>query len=169
MRRVIADYQSEALDLTDPATFRDLSKPIGALDAKRLSFFKVLPARCGTFLPRPTHDSSAGCTLPDTAGFQQSGHGCRSARLSRGAAKRCACCVCMLCVRRSGSRGCGMIPTACRRSTTAPTTRLQVRCLWPTGVCSCLRVAALLSCHWPGATPVVPVENGRPTCCAVAH
>ena len=42
MRRVIADYQSEALDLTNPATFRDLGKPIGALDPKRLSFFKVL-------------------------------------------------------------------------------------------------------------------------------
>ncbi len=39
--RVIADYDSEALDLTDPATFRDLSKPVGALSAKRLEFFKV--------------------------------------------------------------------------------------------------------------------------------
>lgn len=41
LRRVIANYESEALDLTDPATFRDLSKPVGALNAKRLSFFKV--------------------------------------------------------------------------------------------------------------------------------
>lgn len=40
--RVIVDYDSEALDLTDPATFRDLSKPVGALNAKRLEFFKVL-------------------------------------------------------------------------------------------------------------------------------
>lgn len=26
---VLADYESEALDLTDPASFRDLSKPVG--------------------------------------------------------------------------------------------------------------------------------------------
>ena len=34
---VVADYTSEVLDLSDPKTFRDLSKPIGALgdDAKR--------------------------------------------------------------------------------------------------------------------------------------
>lgn len=38
---MIADYESVALDLTDPATFRDLGKPIGALSPKRLSFFKV--------------------------------------------------------------------------------------------------------------------------------
>lgn len=37
---VIADYESDTLDLTNPATFRDLSKPVGALDAKRLSFFQ---------------------------------------------------------------------------------------------------------------------------------
>jgi hypothetical protein len=33
---VIADYTSATLDLTDPATFRDLSKPVGALEPKRL-------------------------------------------------------------------------------------------------------------------------------------
>lgn len=27
---VLADYTSEALDLNDPASFRDLSKPVGA-------------------------------------------------------------------------------------------------------------------------------------------
>jgi factor associated with neutral sphingomyelinase activation len=37
---VIADYTSAALDLTKPATFRDLSKPIGALNPKRLADFK---------------------------------------------------------------------------------------------------------------------------------
>ena len=31
---VIADYESEVIDLSDPATFRDLSKPMGALDPK---------------------------------------------------------------------------------------------------------------------------------------
>ena len=30
------------LDLSNPKTFRDLSKPIGALNEKRLSCFKVL-------------------------------------------------------------------------------------------------------------------------------
>lgn len=39
--RVIADYESDTLDLTNPATFRDLSKPVGALNSKRLSFFQV--------------------------------------------------------------------------------------------------------------------------------
>lgn len=33
---VIADYNSSKLDLTDPKTFRDLSKPIGALNGNRL-------------------------------------------------------------------------------------------------------------------------------------
>jgi WD40 repeat protein len=34
---VIADYTSRRLDLSDPATFRDLSKPIGALNPQRLA------------------------------------------------------------------------------------------------------------------------------------
>jgi hypothetical protein len=33
---VIADYVSPVLDLHDPATYRDLSKPIGALNPTRL-------------------------------------------------------------------------------------------------------------------------------------
>ena len=37
---ILADYTSESLDLNDPATFRDLSKPVGALDEKRLAFFR---------------------------------------------------------------------------------------------------------------------------------
>ncbi|XP_071957305.1 protein FAN-like [Antedon mediterranea] len=37
---VIADYTSPTLDLSDPKTFRDLSKPIGALNPKRLTRFK---------------------------------------------------------------------------------------------------------------------------------
>ena len=32
---VISDYTSETLDLNAPSSFRDLSKPVGALDAKR--------------------------------------------------------------------------------------------------------------------------------------
>ena len=37
---VIADYSSPTLDLSDPATFRDLSRPIGALSADRLKGFR---------------------------------------------------------------------------------------------------------------------------------
>ena len=36
---VLADYTSPALNLTDPRTFRDLSKPIGALNPERLEEF----------------------------------------------------------------------------------------------------------------------------------
>lgn len=38
---VVADYEAEALDLMRPATFRDLSKPVGALNPKRLQTFLV--------------------------------------------------------------------------------------------------------------------------------
>ncbi|KAK9806574.1 hypothetical protein WJX73_003713 [Symbiochloris irregularis] len=37
---VLADYESPTLDLTSPETFRDLSKPVGALNPQRLQFFK---------------------------------------------------------------------------------------------------------------------------------
>ena len=37
---VIADYSSEELDLDDPATYRDLSKPVGALNEARLARFR---------------------------------------------------------------------------------------------------------------------------------
>jgi Beige/BEACH domain/PH domain associated with Beige/BEACH len=40
MPHVICDYQSRKLDLTKPETFRDLTKPIGALNPQRLAFFK---------------------------------------------------------------------------------------------------------------------------------
>ncbi|CAH2301148.1 lipopolysaccharide-responsive and beige-like anchor [Pelobates cultripes] len=36
---VITNYESEELDLTLPSNFRDLSKPIGALNPKRANFF----------------------------------------------------------------------------------------------------------------------------------
>jgi len=38
---VLADYTSEKLDLSNPATFRDLSKPVGALDTKRFKVKKI--------------------------------------------------------------------------------------------------------------------------------
>ncbi|EGG24619.1 BEACH domain-containing protein [Cavenderia fasciculata] len=37
---VIADYTSKTLDFTNTATFRDLTKPIGALNERRLEVFK---------------------------------------------------------------------------------------------------------------------------------
>ena len=37
---VLADYSSPRLELNDPAGFRDLSRPIGALNAQRLAMFK---------------------------------------------------------------------------------------------------------------------------------
>jgi factor associated with neutral sphingomyelinase activation len=37
---VIANYESEAIDLTDPRNYRDLSKPIGAINPRRLAEFK---------------------------------------------------------------------------------------------------------------------------------
>ncbi|ETW10340.1 hypothetical protein H310_00664 [Aphanomyces invadans] len=37
---ILADYTSQTLDLSRPTTFRDLSKPMGALDLPRLEFFK---------------------------------------------------------------------------------------------------------------------------------
>eukprot|EP00271_Cylindrocystis_brebissonii_P011984 TRINITY_DN3000_c2_g1_i1.p1 TRINITY_DN3000_c2_g1~~TRINITY_DN3000_c2_g1_i1.p1 ORF type:complete len:2905 (-),score=592.76 TRINITY_DN3000_c2_g1_i1:326-8950(-) len=36
---IIADYTSEELDLKNPATFRDLSKPVGALEERRFDTF----------------------------------------------------------------------------------------------------------------------------------
>ena len=36
---IIADYESSFLDLLNPATFRDLTKPIGALNPERLEIF----------------------------------------------------------------------------------------------------------------------------------
>ncbi|PIN12837.1 Conserved WD40 repeat-containing protein [Handroanthus impetiginosus] len=37
---VLADYSSETLDLKKSSTFRDLSKPVGALDSKRFEVFE---------------------------------------------------------------------------------------------------------------------------------
>jgi hypothetical protein len=61
---VLADYTSEQLDLSDPATFRDLSKPIGALSAERLEMLReraqfLSESEERTYL-YSTHYSSAG-------------------------------------------------------------------------------------------------------------
>ncbi|KPM06462.1 BEACH domain containing protein 1 [Sarcoptes scabiei] len=37
---ILADYQSNELDLNNPSTFRDLSKPMGAQTPERLEQFK---------------------------------------------------------------------------------------------------------------------------------
>lgn len=64
---VIADYQSKTLDLNDPRTFRDLSKPIGALNSKRLAAFRdrMEALRGGDIKPfmYGSHYSNAGAKL----------------------------------------------------------------------------------------------------------
>ena len=42
---VVADYQADSLDLRDPTVYRDLAKPVGALDPKRLSVSHVVLIR----------------------------------------------------------------------------------------------------------------------------
>ena len=37
---ILADYSSQTLDLNHPSSFRDLSKPIGALNAQRLESYR---------------------------------------------------------------------------------------------------------------------------------
>ncbi|XP_068236758.1 protein FAN-like [Palaemon carinicauda] len=61
---VLADYVSETLDLTDPGIYRDLSKPVGALNEERL---KRLKERCKD-MPEPrflygSHYSTPGFVL----------------------------------------------------------------------------------------------------------
>ncbi len=66
---VIADYTSNTLDLDDPATFRDLSLPIGALNATRLAGFRsrykdmAADAEMGTAFLFGTHYSTPGYVL----------------------------------------------------------------------------------------------------------
>ncbi|XP_077235133.1 WD-40 repeat family protein / beige-like protein [Tasmannia lanceolata] len=64
---ILADYSSKNLDLTDSSSFRDLSKPIGALNADRLEKFQE---RYSSFddpvIPKfhyGSHYSSAGTVL----------------------------------------------------------------------------------------------------------
>ncbi|KAK9143642.1 hypothetical protein Syun_013042 [Stephania yunnanensis] len=64
---ILADYSSEMLDLTNPSSYRDLSKPIGALNPDRLNKFQE---RYASFddpvIPKfhyGSHYSSAGTVL----------------------------------------------------------------------------------------------------------
>ena len=38
---ILTNYESEKLDINDPTNYRDLSKPIGALNPNREETFKV--------------------------------------------------------------------------------------------------------------------------------
>ncbi|KAK9824084.1 hypothetical protein WJX72_007613 [[Myrmecia] bisecta] len=67
---IIADYESGSLDLTEPATFRDLAKPMGALNPKRLQFFleryeslRAVPDPDVPPFHYGSHYSSAGAVL----------------------------------------------------------------------------------------------------------
>ena len=64
---ILSNYTSETIDLNDPSNYRDLSKPIGALNGKRLEMFK---ARYETFIDPDipqfhygSHYSSSGIVL----------------------------------------------------------------------------------------------------------
>ena len=63
---IIADYESNNLDLTKEETFRDLTKPIGALNAERLEYFQRrfegMSEMKDSFL-YGTHYSAAGYVL----------------------------------------------------------------------------------------------------------
>jgi WD40 repeat protein len=69
---IIQDFQSTFLDMENPATYRDLSKPIGALNADRLEYFKerynsMPPANEDCGIPPPflygTHYSTPAYVL----------------------------------------------------------------------------------------------------------
>eukprot|EP00628_Pelagophyceae_sp_CCMP2097_P010593 CAMPEP_0184130214 /NCGR_PEP_ID=MMETSP0974-20121125/27485_1 /TAXON_ID=483370 /ORGANISM="non described non described, Strain CCMP2097" /LENGTH=686 /DNA_ID=CAMNT_0026433671 /DNA_START=98 /DNA_END=2155 /DNA_ORIENTATION=+ len=62
---VLRDYESVKLDLTKPGTFRDLSRPIGALDESRL---EQLVERCLSLAaPSASMDELAGLHLEERA------------------------------------------------------------------------------------------------------
>ena len=63
---VIKDFTSEALDLSSEATYRDLSKPIGALDAERLERFRE---RCASLEPSERFLYGTHYSAPAFVGF----------------------------------------------------------------------------------------------------
>jgi factor associated with neutral sphingomyelinase activation len=69
---IIADYTSKSLKLDSRSTFRDLTKPVGALDQKRLEYFldrftSMSPGDIDNGIPPPfmygTHYSTPGYVL----------------------------------------------------------------------------------------------------------
>lgn len=63
---VLADYTSASLDLSDPAAYRDLSKPIGALNPRRLAEFQQRYAELKA-MEAAMSAAAAGGTLPPGA------------------------------------------------------------------------------------------------------
>lgn len=63
---ILADYESDRLDLTNPATFRDLSKPVGAMNAERLAKLQCVPQGRGEGWPLRL--LTAACPRPWPAG-----------------------------------------------------------------------------------------------------
>ncbi len=63
---VLADYTSNTLDLSDPAAYRDLSKPIGALNPRRLADFQQRYAELKA-MAAATSAAAAGGKLPPGA------------------------------------------------------------------------------------------------------
>lgn len=55
---IICDYTSSNLDLENPSSFRDLSKPMGALNAQRLEYFKA------RYSSMPEADEESGIPPP---------------------------------------------------------------------------------------------------------
>lgn len=66
---ILADYESEELELTNPATFRDLSKPIGVVnpenEAEVRNKYHTFEDPCGKniLFCSPSHDISDGLVL----------------------------------------------------------------------------------------------------------
>ena len=55
---VLSDYNSETLDLSNPSVFRDLSKPMGAQDPKRLESFRLRYKELKQMRQEPYHYGS---------------------------------------------------------------------------------------------------------------
>ena len=67
---VVADYESKSLDLTKKSTFRDLTKPIGALEPNRLEMilerYRTMAVEADPNMPPfhyGSHYSSAGIVM----------------------------------------------------------------------------------------------------------
>ncbi|PRW57088.1 beach domain-containing [Chlorella sorokiniana] len=65
---VLSDYSSPALELSDPAAFRDLSRPVGALNPRRLDMLRERYREMASFSPEPpflygSHYSTPGFTM----------------------------------------------------------------------------------------------------------
>ena len=76
---VLADYTSPTLDLSDPATFRDLSRPLGALNPRRLATLRERYAEMqgggGLSPPEPPFMYGSHYSTPGTCSYQAEGGG----------------------------------------------------------------------------------------------